>query len=198
MKKYFIITSLLLLNEAFSQTPDQPTTTTTGQNTVSLETTKPSIFVKKHEVRVGGLKLLAVSTLEASYEYIYSKDFTYGSSILVSAYDGISPEEFSITPFARFYFTETKEYGAKGFFVEGFAKYFTGKYEKYEPSIIWNNASPVVSVNGAALGLSLGRKWINNSGFVLELAAGYGRTIVGSTNEIPGVFRGDLSIGYRF
>jgi hypothetical protein len=195
MKKYFIIASLLLLNESFSQTPEQPTTTTTGQNTVSSETTKPSIFVKKHEVRVGGIKLLAGPILEASYEYIYSKDFTYGSSILVSAYDGISPEEFSITPFARFYFTEKKEYGAYGVFVEGFAKYFRGKYEPYT---YWNSAQVVSKISGTAIGLSLGRKWISNSGFVLELAVGYGRTLGGSTEEIPGVFRGDLSIGYRF
>jgi hypothetical protein len=195
MKKHLIIASTLLFANAFGQTTENPDAkTTTVQTEITSEANKKSIFDKKHEIRVGGLKLLAVSTLEVSYEYIYSKDFTFGSSILVGAYDGISPEEFSITPFSRFYFTEAKDYGARGVFVEGFAKYFSGKDA---PIINWDNQLPV-SVSGVAIGLSLGRKWISNSGFVLELAAGYGRTLGGSTNEIPGIFRGDLSIGYRF
>jgi hypothetical protein len=198
MKKYVIIASTMFLTKSFSQTPEKPvttTTTTTVQTTISTETTKPSIFIKKHEIRVGGIKILAGPIFEASYEYIHSKDFTYGSSILVSAYDGALPEEFSITPFARFYFTETKEYGAYGFFVEGFAKYFTGNYQ---PISFWGTPQQPVSISGTAIGLSLGRKWVNNSGFVLELAAGFGRTIGASENTIPGVFRGDLSVGYRF
>ena len=90
---------------------------------------KASVFSRKHELKVGAIHLLGGPILEGTYEYIYSKDFTYGTSVLISMdsknyYD----EEFSVTPFARFYFQETKEYGAQGFFVEGFAKYLSGKY----------------------------------------------------------------------
>jgi hypothetical protein len=41
------------------------------------ETEKSSIFTRKHEVKIGTIKMLAGPILEASYEYIYSKDFTF-------------------------------------------------------------------------------------------------------------------------
>jgi hypothetical protein len=141
---------------------------------------KASVFSRKHELKIGAIHLLGASTFEGTYEYIYSKDFTYGASLLFS-FDNKNyyDEEFSITPFARFYFQETKEYGAQGFFVEGFGKYVSGKY------------SP------GALGLCLGKKWTNSSGFVFEILGGGGRTIGGS-NKPDAIFRGDFLIGYRF
>ena len=101
---------------------------------------KSSVFKRKHELKVGAIHLLGGPILEGTYEYIYSKDFTYGTSVLVSLdsknyYD----EEFSVTPFARFYFQETIEYGAQGFFVEGFAKYLSGKYS---PDLFFITAFP--------------------------------------------------------
>lgn len=152
-----------------------------------------SIFNRKHELKAGGIKLLAGPIFEATYEYIHSKNFTYGSSILVSLEKNSDyPEDFSITPFARFYFQETKEYGANGFFVEGFGKYVTGR---------WNTGLFTEEENkytAAALGLSLGKKWINSSGFVFELLIGAGRMLGGGENTPDAVFRGDLNIGYRF
>ena len=158
------------------------------------EKDKASIFNRKHEIKIGAIKLLAGPILEGTYEYIYSKDFTFGSSILLSL-DSTDyyNEEFSITPFARFYFQETKEYGAQGFFVEGFAKYFSGKYDKYNQF-----GDTQKEFSSAALGIGLGKKWINSSGFVFETLVGVGRTLGGADNKPDAVFRGDLSIGYRF
>jgi hypothetical protein len=154
---------------------------------------KASLFSRKHEIKVGAIHLLGGPILEGTYEYIYSKDFTYGSSVLISldsknSYD----EEFSVTPFARFYFQETKEYGAQGFFVEGFGKYVSGKYT---PQLIGTRTATAYST--AALGLSLGKKWTNSSGFVFEILGGLGRTL-GSGDKPDAIFRGDLLIGYRF
>ena len=148
---------------------------------------KASIFNRKHELKVGAIHLLGGPLLEGTYEYIYSKDFTYGTSVLISldsktAYE----EEFSITPFARFYFQETKEYGAQGFFVEGFAKYLSGKYS---PDLFFSTNNPK-SYTAGALGLGLGKKWFNSSGFVFEVLVGAGRTI-GGGDQPDGVFRGD-------
>lgn len=151
---------------------------------------------RKNEVKIGAIKLLAGPIFEGTYEYIYSKDFTFGSSILVDLQDeNVWDENFSLAPFARFYFQESKEYGAKGFFVEGFAKLAIGKNELYKE--IFSNYEPEKFTVGV-LGLSLGKKWINHSGFVFESLIGFGRTI-GNTNIAPDVFfRGDLSLGYRF
>lgn len=165
-----------------------------GQETNENRTN--SLSERKHEIKVGGIKLLAGPIFEGTYEYIYSKDFTFGSSALIdfqkmNAWD----ENFSITPFARFYFQETKEYGAKGFFVEGFAKFAVGKNELYQE---FSSNYETESFTAAALGLSVGRKWVNHSGFVLETLIGLGRTLGNSDNAPDVFFRGDLSLGYRF
>lgn len=164
--------------------------------TVSYGQTKDNnIFERKHELKAGALKLLAGPIFEGTYEYIYSKDFTYGTSLLINLNSGNDyNEDFSITPFARFYFQETKEYGAKGFFVEGFAKYSTGEYREWD----WDNNNESNNYSAVALGLSVGRKWINASGFVFEPLLGVGRTL-GSGNNTPEAFlRFDFFIGYRF
>ena len=177
MKNFLLLAMLFITALGFGQAKD-----------------KVSIFNRKHEIKIGAIKLLAGPILEGTYEYIYSKDFTFGSSILLSL-DSTDyyNEEFSITPFARFYFQETKEYGAQGFFVEGFAKYFSGKYDKYNQF-----GDTPREFSSAALGIALGKKWTNSSGFVFETLVGVGRTLGGADNKPDAVFRGDLSIGYRF
>ena len=152
-----------------------------------------SLPERKHEIKVGAVKLLAGPIFEGTYEYINSKDFTFGSSILVNLQNENGwYEDFSLTPFARFYFQESKEYGAKGFFVEGFAKYSIGRFNDLDGS------DSKEKYSAAAIGLSLGKKWINNSGFVFEPIIGVGRTL-GNSDIAPEAFlRIDLNIGYRF
>jgi hypothetical protein len=88
------------------------------------------------------------------------------------------------------YFQESKEYGAKGFFVEGFAKYLSGKNIDF--------FSDKNKYTTASVGLSLGKKWINSSGFVFEALVGVGRNLNKAENIPSASFRGDLFIGYRF
>lgn len=178
--------------------------TAIAQEEDSAEKTKKPLFDRKHEVKVGAIKLLAGPIFEGTYEYIYSKDFTFGSSILVD-FDKNNDwvEDFSITPFARFYFQESKEYGAKGFFVEGFGKYVVGKDYVYD--YYYNNSTDYYeeiekgkSFSVGCVGISLGKKWINNSGFVFEILVGAGRTIGGNDYAPDALFRGDFNLGYRF
>ena len=155
-----------------------------------------TLETKKHEIKFGAVKMLAGPIFEGTYEYINTKDFTFGSSILINLQnDNDYTEDFSVTPFARFYFQESKEYGANGFFVEGFAKYVTGRYEK---NYIFNNNLDKQKFSCGVLGISLGKKWVNNSGFVFELLGGFGRTLGNSSVAPEGFFRGDFNIGYRF
>lgn len=175
MKKLFVLLSCVPFYGVFAQevpttTPEKTvpatTTTTTTTTTISTETNKPTIFIMKDELKLGGVKML-LSTFELTYEHIQSKNFGYGSSISFNYGSDAKrlDEGFSITPFARFYFQETKEYGAKGFFVEGFAKYSSGRYDVN--SSFWN--IPVYKDYSAfGIGLAGGKKWINSSGFILE------------------------------
>jgi len=161
--------------------------------------TKTSVFSKKNEIKFGAIKLLSGPILEGTYEFIHSKDFTYGSSVLVNLNNSNNyAEQFSITPFARFYFQETKEYGAQGFFVEGFAKYANVKTTIGHIDSLLNYYETKETSNASALGLSLGKKWINRSGFVFEILVGAGRTLGNPENAPDAFFRGDLFVGYRF
>ena len=176
MKKYFFIT--LMACAGISNAQNEAT----------------SIFDRKHEVKIGAIKLLAGPILEGTYEYIHNRDFTYGVSLLANLDGGNNYyEDFSITPFARFYFQETKEFGAKGFFVEGFAKYSVGRNTTDD---FFDEESEKYSA--AALGISVGKKWINRTGFVFEVLFGIGRTLGNSDSAPDAIIRGDLNIGYRF
>ena len=154
--------------------------------------TRKTLGERKHEVKIGAIKLLAGVILEGTYEYIKNEDLTFGVSILGNLdTENDYPEDFAVTPFVRFYFQETKQYGANGFFVEGFGKYSVGKYNGDYMGVEEDYSAP-------AIGLALGKKWVNKTGFVFEILAGAGRTL-GNTDSAPeATFRGDFNIGYRF
>ena len=102
MKKIYLILVVFSVLQSFGQETEKTSTTiTTTATTVSSETNKPNIFTKKHEVKIGSIKMLAGPIFEGTYEYIYSKDFTFGSSIQINLNnESYSNEEFSITPFS--------------------------------------------------------------------------------------------------
>lgn len=153
---------------------------------------KSNIASRKHEIKFGGAKLLVVPALELTYEYIPSKDFSFGSSVLLNFSSNSSfNENFSVTPFGRFYFQESREYGAYGFFVEGFLKFATG-------TIITDYYNQKIDYQSGGYGLGIGKKWINNSGFVIETLVGGARGFGNGVTAPIGYFRGDINIGYRF
>ncbi|MFP9100342.1 hypothetical protein ACLI09_14930 [Flavobacterium sp. RHBU_24] len=167
------------------------------------------LIAKKHELKFGAIKALSGGIVEVTYERIYSESFTYGLSMLGNL-DGNNndyPEDFSVTPFARMYFSEPKYYGAKGFFVEGSAKFITGRdyngyteeyvYEDGNGNTYYNYYDKRVSYTAGSLGLAIGWKWINKAGFVFEILGGAGRNFGGS-NAPEANFRGDFNLGYRF
>ena len=165
-----------------------------------------SLIAKKHELKIGAIKLLAGPILDISYERIHSESFTYGISLLgnLAGNDNYYDEDFSVTPFARMYFTEPKYYGAKGFFVEGFAKFITGSaYTGYTEEYVDNNGNYFYmdkrdNYTAGAAGIALGWKWINKAGFVFEILAGGGRNFGGNSYTPDATFRGDFNLGYRF
>jgi len=81
-----------------------------------------------HEFRIDVLEALAVLNFEIDYEYIISKYSGAGAAISYS-FDNSSDfdQKFSFTPYYRQYFFNKKEYGARGFFVEGLLQAATGK-----------------------------------------------------------------------
>ena len=184
MKKLFFV--LLLLNLSF---------TVSSQETTNDE--KPTIFERKHEVRLGAIKLLAGPIFEGSYEYIVSSNQGFGAYALVnldSSNDWF--ENYSLTPYYRMYFQTNEDYGAKGFFVEGFTSFFSSDFDfNLEDEI--NGQENNDDVFDISIGLSLGKKWINTSGFVFEFKIGAGRNLLGNADS-DAIIKGDFYIGYRF
>lgn len=197
MKRIALLLTLLM--SGFLATAQAPSDSTSAA---------PNVLTKKNEFKVGAIKLLAGPILDVTYERIHSEYFTYGVSLLgnLAGENNDYPEDFSVTPFVRAYFTEPKHYGAKGFFVEGFGKFIAGReYNGYTEQYVDNNGNGYynyydkrVSYTAGSLGLALGWKWVNKAGFVFEILGGAGRNFGGGNNAPEANFRGDFNLGYRF
>lgn len=172
------------------------------QETTTVDEKQPeqkSIFERKNEIKLGAIKMLSGTIMETSYERIISNNAGYGGSILINfAPSNEYIENFSITPFYRMYFQTYEDYGAKGFFVEGFSSFFTGK--NYDLDYHYNTGyddEKTENFFDISIGIALGKKWINSSGFIFEIKAGAGRNLLDEA-EYQALFKGDFYIGYRF
>ncbi|MEG1020583.1 MAG: DUF3575 domain-containing protein [Myroides sp.] len=193
MKKIAFIAGMLLSLSAFSQT--------------TYPESSDLVFSKKNEVRIGAIRLLAGNSLDLGYERIIDRNQSFGANMLIGFGDndfiGYTEQQFSISPYYRFYFNKSQEYGAKGMFVEGFADFYSGRsYNFYNYTIdpygnyyYYDRKENYFDV---AAGFALGWKWVNTIGFVFEIKAGYGRNLIKENPDAAGVFRGDFSLGYRF
>ena len=87
--------------------------------------------------------------------------------------------------------------GAKGFFVEGFGKYVSGDVEFFsgDDEVLFGGDRE--NFNDFSLGMSVGQKWVNSNGLVVELLVGVSRTLGGDSGN-EGYFRGGVFVGYRF
>lgn len=137
----------------------------------------------ENELRINALSLLTVSDINIFYERILDKSSSYGLSMFINGDSeglDITDRKFAINPYYRFYFYNTKEYGARGFFVEGFGSFASLKSESLQVS----------------LGMTIGRKLVNTNGFSFELYVGLSRYITESKNEV--YFPIGIAIGKRF
>lgn len=175
---------------------------------VAFPESSATVFEKKNEIRVGAIRLLSGHSLDIGYERIVDRNRGYGANVLIgfgSNETDYNPN-FSLSPYYRFYFNSSAEYGARGMYVEGFADFYSAKEYDYYYEY------PMYDTNGGyyyyqpyrkeyfeiAAGAALGWKWVNTVGFVLDIKAGYGRNLLGNSFYKSGVFRGDVSLGYRF
>jgi|TARA_A100001011_G_scaffold317247_1_gene336537 hypothetical protein len=149
-------------------------------NNSSLDAAYPK---GENELRVNALSFLTVSDINIFYERILNRSSSFGLSMFINGGDDvgdITDRKFAINPYYRFYFYNSKEYGARGFFVEGFSSFASLESESLQVS----------------LGMSIGQKWVNTNGFSFELFLGLSRYITGSDNEL--YVPVGIAIGKRF
>lgn len=153
----------------------------------------------QNELKIDFLDFLLFPALTVGYEKTNDSSSGFGATLFLNLGsnndDGIDwNDKFVITPYYRFYFSKSEDFGSKGFFAEAFSKFAFGKVVYKEENYF-----------DIAPGLALGNKWINRKGFTFEFLFGLGRNLLydnESENSDSGrstvVVRGGFSIGKRF
>ena len=176
-----------------------------------------------NEIKLDLIDIIAYPAFNITYEKIKNPYSSFGASLFLnlSSDDGSLnwTDNFSLTPFYRFYFFKKEDYGGKGLFAEIFTKFSSYNYDieyyNYNPDPTQPGIDywEIVTEKsfGIALGAGIGRKWVNKLGWTFELNVGVGRFLTKEQMDDvarPGldifsyrpeaVFKGGISIGKRF
>jgi len=149
----------------------------------------------RNEIKLGALSLLAGPALNVEYERIISKYSSFGGNLFVGLNNVDYQYNLAISPYYRMYFSRSREYGTKGFFVQGFASFLVGENQMTD---FYMNTDDKKNYSDAALGFALGTKWVNKGGFVFQICFGVGRTLGFNDYSPEFVLVGDFSVGFRF
>jgi hypothetical protein len=163
----------------------------------------------KNELKLDFLDLLVFPALTVGFEKINDSSSGYGATLFLNlgGEDTIGElynDKFALTPYYRFYFLQSEDYGGYGIFAEIFTKFSFGKYEKFNDFWDQNQNNETLSYSDIAPGLAVGRKWINRKGFTFELLFGVGRNLLykskddDSISRTAGIVRAGISVGKRF
>lgn len=158
--------------------------------------------IGKNEFKVDFLDLLVFPALSVGYEKVNNSSTAFGSTLFLNlgGNDSDWNDNFAITPYYRFYFLESEDYGGYGIFAEVFTKFAFGDAEKYNET---SNTYDEDNYFDMALGLAVGKKWINRNGYTFELLLGVGRNLLyddstDSFDRSAASARANISIGKRF
>ena len=154
------------------------------------------------EFKLDFLDLLVFPALSVGYEKINDSSTAFGTTLFINlgGEDSGWNDNLAITPYYRFYFLQSEDYGGYGVFAEVFTKFAFGDAEVYNDI---SNTSVDENYFDMALGLAVGRKWINRKGFTLETLFGVGRNLFfdeesDSGDRSAASARFNISIGKRF
>ena len=154
------------------------------------------------EFKLDFLDLLVFPALSVGYEKINDSSTAFGTTLFINlgGEDSDWNDNLAITPYYRFYFLQSEDYGGYGVFAEVFTKFAFGDAEIYNLTSSTYNKENYFDI---ALGLAVGRKWINRKGFTLETLFGVGRNLFfdeesDSGDRSAASARLNISIGKRF
>jgi hypothetical protein len=154
------------------------------------------------EFKLDFLDLLVFPALSVGYEKINDSSTAFGTTLFINlgGEDSDWNDNLAITPDYRFYFLQSEDYGGYGVFAEVFTKFAFGDAEIYNLTSSTYNKENYFDM---ALGLAVGRKWINRKGFTLETLLGVGRNLFfdeesDSSDRTAASARLNISIGKRF
>jgi hypothetical protein len=179
-----------------------------GEQTDSQQRLDDFTAVKKHELSIDVTAGLAISAINPRYEYLLGRYSGVGADIFIAIdndnIDLSEYETFSFNPYYRQYFFSKEDFGAKGFYGEGFLKFYTFELDGYYYN---NNTSNSVYSNESffetAIGVAIGWKWVSNSGFMIDTGFGLGRDLGFADDDdfydaADIRLRGGVNFGWRF
>ena len=156
---------------------------------------------KRHSLSLDVIAGLVFPAFNPRYEYVLNKHSGIGADLNINFDDENGSqilEKFSFSPYYRQYFFSKEDYGAKGFYGEGFLKFYTYENETYSfgDSINTNTEAYFET----ALGIGIGWKWVSNSGFFIDINGGLGRNLGFADNpndrDLTGKF--GVNFGWQF
>ena len=171
----------------------------------------------QNELRLNLLDMLSRGTLNPSYERFLTPQTSLGVTTMVALNDDYT-EKFEFAPSFRMYFNDDLLVLRKSVFVEVFTAFVVAD-SGYDDSYYADCSYPTQSIQASAepqglsiapcgyysepspeaafaLGMMLGKKWVNQSNFTFEFGLGFGRYLTQTYNEAyPRI---NLSIGKRF
>ncbi len=200
MKKLIIpVFAFLLASTAFAQEEDL---------TDSQQRLNNFTAVKKHELSLDVVAAIAGLGINPRYEYVLGRYSGVGIDLNIGIEDDDDSfdfiEKFSVTPYYRQYFFSKEDYGAKGFYGEGFLKVysFEDRYFIFSPS--GGDSDFTETYTEAALGVGIGWKWVSDSGFLIDVGLGIGRNLGLADEDFEDQYfpevtgRGGVNFGWRF
>lgn len=202
MKYYLLLIAIFLSTASQAQeTTGEPEPA--QQTAIEPETEEQA---RKHEVSLDVITALVFPAFNPRYEYLLNTHSSVGAELSIYFIDEESEiaeyETFNFTAFYRQYLFDRGDLGAKGFYAEGFMKYYTFEDEV----IIFIGGGPMDNITDTfsdlALGVGIGWKWVNSAGFVIDINLGLGRDL-GIGDESPSLdrdfaARGGVNFGWRF
>jgi len=136
--------------------------------------------ISKQEVRWDAFDFIALENFEFHYEYVINTYSGIGVALGANFSSPLDSEyKFAVEPFYRQYFFNEKDYGARGFFVEGLTRIAMGEQEVSDQF----SMPEIENWTDFGIGIGLGQKWVRNNKFVVEISAGIGRYILSGNDN---------------
>ena len=88
----------------------------------------------QNEIKIDFLDFIIFPALTLGYEKNRNSSTAYGATMFINFDTDLGSEwndKFAITPYYRFYFLESQDYGGYGVFAEIFTKFSSAKIENY-------------------------------------------------------------------
>jgi len=156
------------------------------------------IVAQKQEVKADLLDILALRSLDVSYERILNDEASYGLSVFVNfepeSSDFRYNEDFQIVPYFRQNFSKV---GSFDFFGEVFGSLNFGDTDEKK-----NDLGVVIekseNYTDFALGLGAGLKHVSTNGYIFEIHGGIGRNLFDTDKSSSVVPRFGINVGKQF